>query len=124
MKTINTIGCILATVLLAGCYYNVEQELYGSGTANCDTTAVTYSATITSLMNQHGCISCHSAAAPSGNVTLSTYSGVKARVADGSLIGSVTHSAGFSPMPQGAPKMTPCDIQKISTWINDGAPQN
>jgi hypothetical protein len=106
---------------VTGCYYDVEEELYGNA---CDTANVTYSATITGLLNSYGCVSCHSGATPSGSFRLQTHAEVKAKITDGRLLGAINHTPGFAPMPQGANKMNRCDIEKIEAWANAGAPNN
>ena len=89
----------------------------------CDTTGITFTADILPIL-QTNCISCHSGAAPSGNIDYSTYNGVKTTVDDNTLPGSITHSYGYSPMPQGASKLSNCNIAYIQTWIHAGAPNN
>ncbi len=114
---------IIGAIAFSGCYYDIEEELYG--TKPCDTTTpVTYSQTITGLLSQYGCNSCHGGNAPSGNVKLDTYTGVKTVATNGKLLGAVSHAAGFSPMPQGGNKLSDCDVNKIKTWIDAGALQN
>lgn len=112
----------LACVLLStGCYYDVEEELYGGP---CDTSNVTYSGTITGIINRYGCLSCHSGPQPAAPFRLETYADVQAKVLDNRLMGAITHANGFAPMPQGAPKMSDCDINKVKAWIDRGAPNN
>lgn len=108
-------------VVMAGCYYDVEEELYG---LNCNTGNVTYSSTITGILNNYGCLGCHAGGNPSGGVNLDNYGSVRARVTDGRLFGAISHATGFKPMPDGAPKMSPCDISKVKAWIDAGAPDN
>ncbi len=105
------------------CYYNKEDELYPN-TGSCDTTNVTYSSTINSILINYNCAFCHSSAANSGNIILTNYISLKTVADNGKLLGSITHTPGFSPMPRGAPKMKDCDINKIKTWIDAGAPDN
>ncbi len=120
-KSLNTIILMtLLTLLFAGCYYDVEEELYPV-TGTCDTTSVSYTASIAPIMNQH-CVSCHSGSSPSGNIDLSSYASVKNYAADGSLYGSVSHASGWSAMPQNAGKIDACSILKIQVWINKGTP--
>lgn len=111
----------ISAFAIAGCYYDKEDLLYNSA---CDTTNVTYSSTITGILNSYGCKSCHSGASASGNINLETYANVKARVTDGKLFGAINHSAGFTPMPDGSAKMNSCDINKVKAWIDAGAPNN
>jgi hypothetical protein len=110
-------------IFFTGCRYNSEEELFGI-TPPCDTTNVTYSTTITGIINSNGCLACHVGPAPSGNFTLSTYTDVKAKVDDGRLWGAINHFPGFSPMPQGGSKLTQCEIDRINAWISAGAPNN
>ena len=114
------VACLTLAVVLAGCYYDVEEELYGT----CQPVNVTYSQTITNILTGHSCLGCHSGNSPSGNVNLQGYQNVKARVNDGRLLGAISHANGHAPMPQGGPKLTSCDISKVKAWIDAGAPDN
>ena len=105
----------------SSCYYDVEEEIYGQ--TSCDTTGVAFQATILPLI-QNNCLACHDAANNFGSVTLETHAQIKNQVDNGKLIGTITHAGGFSPMPQGAPKLLDCEIAKIEKWIADGAPNN
>ena len=121
MKEKLLIVITLIVISSTGCYYNNEVDLYGS---NCDTTTVTYSTTIRGILNGYGCLGCHSGSSPSGSINLETHTSVKATADIGKLFGAISHASGFSPMPQGAPKMSQCDINKIKAWIDRGSPNN
>ncbi len=112
----------VSSMVIAGCYYDKEDLLYPSG--NCDVSNSTYSTVVQPALQTYGCIGCHSGAAPSGNISLSTYAGVKASAQNGTLFGSISHSSGFVAMPQGGNKMSTCDINKIKAWIDAGALNN
>lgn len=112
----------VATVLLASCYNDNEEDLYPQ-TSDCDSTNVTYSATIAPIMAT-SCNGCHSSAAASGGVVTDTHDGLKAIASNGKLYGAVNHATGFSPMPQGGSKLAQCTIDKIKTWVDAGAPNN
>ncbi len=114
---------ILLTILgllFSGCYYDVEEELYPNNGV-CDTNNITYTLTIAPILNQQ-CNSCHSGAAPSGNIDLSNYTNVKLFAEDGSLYGSVSHNPNWSQMPQGGNKLDDCTLLKVKTWIDKGSP--
>lgn len=113
---------LLAAVVLFGCYYDNEQELYPVN-AQCDTTNITYSQFVKPMMDQQ-CVSCHSATNPQGQVNLSDYTNVKVRVTDGKLYGSLAHSSGYVAMPQGGTAWSACNLSKLKAWINKGAPNN
>lgn len=116
---------VLASLLLAGCYYHIEEELYpNTNTGACDPVPVTFSSTINSILINNGCMGCHGGAFPAGNVSLAGHAQVKRKVDDGALWGAINHLPGFSPMPQGGHKMNSCDIGRIRAWINAGSPDN
>lgn len=104
---------------MTSCYYDNEEELYPNP-IECDTTNVTYSASITPIMSNN-CNGCHSSSAPSGNIITDTYEGLKIIADDGSLWGAVNHESGYSPMPKDRPKLNDCDLTKIGIWLDNGA---
>ena len=114
--------CVL---LLSACYRDVEEELYPPGSGGgCETTNVTYAATVAPLLQSNGCMGCHGGSAPSGNISLQGYANVRAAALNGKLYGAINHSPGFSPMPKGGNKMSSCNISKIKAWIDAGSLNN
>ncbi|QQS29198.1 MAG: hypothetical protein IPM47_20580 [Sphingobacteriales bacterium] len=109
----------------AACYYDNEEELYPDNGQpnNCDTITVTYSGTILPLL-QSKCYVCHSSAAALGGIILEDYANARQYSLNGKMYGAVSHSTGFSPMPQGGAKLPVCDIAAIKKWTDDGAPNN
>jgi len=107
--------------LLASCYYDVEENLYGDSV--CDTTDVSYTQDIAPILNT-SCNGCHASAINIANVSLDQHTAVKKYVDNGKLIGVIRHDPGFSAMPSGAPKIADCSIQKIQAWIEAGSPNN
>lgn len=94
----------------------------GCSTAACDTTVFTYTA-VKKIIDAN-CINCHSGNTPSGGLNFSVHTGLKAVADNGKLLGAVTQSPGFSPMPSGSPKLPDCQITQIRKWIQAGAPNN
>jgi cytochrome c5 len=124
MKRTILLATLAATLVFSSCYYDVEEELYPQ-VANCNNpTTVSYAQHVVPLLQSNGCLGCHSGGAPSGGINLSNHTAVKARATDGKLYGAINHSPGFKPMPQGGNKMNACDIAKIKSWIDAGAPNN
>ena len=122
MKRIIAISFIIS-LLFSSCYYDVEEDLYPANSP-CDTTAVTFSSTVVSILQANGCTGCHSGGTPSGNISLIGYTKIKTVAQNGKLFGTIDHQPGFSPMPQGGNKMTTCNINRIKAWIDAGAPNN
>jgi cytochrome c5 len=91
---------------------------------SCDTSAVTYSGVISSIL-QTNCTGCHSGSAPSGGgVDLTSYAHVLAQVNTGKLWGDVKHLSGYNAMPLGGGSLSACELSKINSWIKAGAPNN
>lgn len=87
----------------------------------CDTTAVTYSNTISSIL-KNNCIGCHGT---NGGVTLSNYIGVKTVIDNGKLWNAVNHLSGtVKSMPSSTTFLSKCNLRQIKIWIDAGAPQN
>ena len=120
IKTKIVAGLMICFLSIAGCRYDVEPNVF------CDTSNVTYSSTITGIINTYGCLSssCHGGANPPAGFSLSGYDAVKAKVTDGRLFGAISHSSGFVAMPENLGKMDQCDINKVKAWIDAGAPNN
>ena len=89
----------------------------------CDSTVFTFAAAIKPLVESK-CQGCHSSTAAMGGIDLSTYNGIKAKVNDGRLWGSVNHQIGFSAMPKNGSKLSDCELTQIRKWIEAGAPNN
>lgn len=110
--------------LLPSCYYDKEDLLYGGGSVPCtDTSAVSYAQKLVPVFQQY-CYSCHSGGFPSGGIAMGNYTADKAIGLNGKLYGSVSHTTGYSPMPKGMSKMSPCQIATIKKWIDAGMPNN
>ncbi|MCC6410510.1 MAG: hypothetical protein IT270_02550 [Saprospiraceae bacterium] len=89
----------------------------------CDTSNVTYSGTVKPLLDKY-CNGCHGGSSPQGNINYNTFTGVKATATDGSMMGSIQHASGYSPMPENGNKLSNCNISLIQTWVDAGAPNN
>jgi mono/diheme cytochrome c family protein len=112
---------LLVSVTQTSCYYDNEEYLYPNPIV-CDTLAVSYSQDIAPII-QSNCLGCHSGAAPSGDIDLSTYSNVMLKVNDNSLLNAVRYNNLNSPMPPSG-KMSNCNINNIAAWIHQGAQNN
>lgn len=106
---------------LGSCSSDNEEDLFDNDI--CDTEDVSYAGFIAPTM-QTFCNSCHSATAPSAGIITATYEGLKVVALDGRLVGSINHETGYSPMPQGQPKLQECIRLKIKAWVEDGALNN
>ena len=101
----------------------INQGALNNSCDECDTSNVTYSLTVSPII-QAKCKGCHQGTSPGGGILLTSYADAAAIAADGSLMGSVNHNAAYSAMPKGASKLPACDINKLRIWVNAGAPNN
>ena len=90
---------------------------------SCDTAQFKYGANISLIMSNY-CTGCHGGTAPSANINLTTHAGVSAQATNGRLTGAITHTAGYSPMPKNAAKLSDCQIIQVKNWVAAGAPNN
>ncbi len=108
--------------LTASCYYDQEEVLYPE--TNC--TPVTnplFETDVKPILDTY-CNTCHSGNFASGGIRLDTYTETIKHVNNGSLLGSVKSTGGFSPMPKNGSKLSACRIQVIENWITAGSPGN
>ncbi|MCX6232290.1 MAG: hypothetical protein NTZ33_12195 [Bacteroidetes bacterium] len=119
MKKISILflSIIAFALLFSSCYRDSEEGLYRFVQANCDTTNVTYSGTVSAIIAAN-CYSCHNTG--SANSEFTNYAQVFAK-AD-RIKGRITGQSG-NIMPQTG-KMDNCSINKVVAWINKGALDN
>jgi len=119
---IRIVGIVLiAMSIFSACKYDVEEELYPS--VECETADMSYTNDILPIIST-ACYQCHDAANNFGGITLEGYDALKPFAEGGSLVGVIKHEAGFSAMPQGAPKLLDCEIEKVEAWIAQGILNN
>lgn len=100
----------------------IDQGAKNNSCDACDTTKYTYAAAIKPII-QNKCQGCHNPSLLSGNVDLSTYTGLKAIAVNGKLYGCISWATGYSAMPK-ALKLPNCEIIQIKKWIDSGSPNN
>lgn len=123
MKTLLATFAIIigSLVLFQNCEYDREMLIPVS---NCsDTANISFAERIEPLLRTN-CFSCHGNGSNAGNVSLETYDDVKAVSLSGRLLGAISHSAGFAPMPAGADKLDDCTIDAVRIWIEEGTKDN
>ena len=121
---------LIAMLILAGCYYDKADELYpepdpGGGGNTCDTTGVSYASIIKPVIEQYCSVTgCHDNVVRAATYDLTSYSGLKSAADNNRLLGAINHQSGFVSMPQGMTKLSDCDINKITAWVNQGKLNN
>lgn len=110
---------LAAILLLGGCYYDNEEELYPF--SFCDTANVTWAGEIRPMV-QLRCATpgCHVQGGQSPD--LSTYAGVKAQADAGRIQARVIDRVPSSMPPSGP--LPSCDQLKLKRWLDAGAPEN
>ena len=115
-------------VAAAGCYYDVEDELYpppvgGGPVDGCDTAAVSFAADVLPVFERH-CTSCHAGANATAGVRLDSFREVRPWIDGGLLRCTVTHVGSCATMPPGGQLIPDCDVAAVTAWLDAGAPDN
>ena len=114
---------LVLAVALCGCYNDNSEDLYPASL--CNTTTVTYSATIKPIVTANCAISgCHTGSFPANGIELDDYAGLKSIANSGQLLGTINHQSGYSAMPQNLPQLPQCSLDQIAKWVADGALDN
>ena len=112
--------------LFNACYYDKKDQVYPQVVvAACDTANVTYSVTVTNILNAN-CTSCHGTNANTlgAGIFLNSYASLKPYISSGRLVNSILQNGSASPMPKNMAKMDVCSINKIIIWVNKGSINN
>jgi len=117
------LSCSIALIALfqSGCKYDIEDELYPPTV--CDTTDVSYIADILPILDLN-CLGCHNPVDLEGGITLEPHAELQIFALNGSLVCSLEHDPACSAMPDGGEQLSSCSIDKIKSWVNDGALEN
>ncbi len=118
-------------IAFVGCYNDKSDKLYPLPAANaCDTTTITYSHDVKSILDANCNTSgCHNSSgnASTGNLDFTVFTTLKANATADLIIADINGAPvgkGHAAMPLGLPKMSQCEINKVTRWINLGALNN
>ena len=125
---------ILAVALLivvAGCYNDKYDKLYPAiSTTVCDTTSITYTHDVQPIIAS-SCYSqgngCHDAAGSStSGYDYTNFATFQGNALSGWIVSDInfTPTHGHNNMPKNCSQLSSCDINKITRWVNEGAPNN
>ena len=120
-KVFGIIIAVIGIALMQSCTY--DKGVLVPLVTCPDTVNVSFAVKVRPLL-QANCFSCHGNGSSLGNVSLDTYDQVKQFAISGRLLGSISHSSGFSPMPLGTDKLSNCSITAIRVWIEEGMQNN
>jgi hypothetical protein len=114
----------MLAIIFSSCYDRKAQELYPD-TSVCDTTTVTFSATILPIVSQHCAVSgCHNSTSTGNGLIYTHYADLAVVASNGQLINAIKHQGGLDPMPKNLPMLDACTINKIVRWVNQGYQNN
>jgi len=123
MKTLSKplLSAIFIAMALSSCYNDNKEEVYENNTDNtCDTSSVSYANDITPIFEQSCTSGCHSGTNPAANLDLTDFN--EAKNSANEIVNRINDIGAL--MPQGGPSLPDCEILKIETWVQDGAPNN
>jgi len=90
---------------------------------NCVATNVSFANTVLPTLRTN-CTGCHSGTTPSAGIDLNSYATVKVQAANGKLVGSISHAAGYIAMPSATVSISACEISQIKAWVTEGTLNN
>ncbi len=132
MKRSVIIGLVcIAIIAINSCSNNKYDKLYPITTTQvvtCDTSTISYSKDIVPIVQNYcytpgaGCHDAYGAATSGYNFT--TYAGIQGVSLSRLLLGDINWASGNNEMPKNAAKLSACDINKFTRWINQGALNN
>ena len=121
-KTAAAILGILFLMITSRCTSDNIEDRSGSGNF-CDTSAVSFSQDIKSIIGQN-CEGCHNWASASGGLNLTGHQNIQAAALSGSIMDRVQRPVSDPlSMPPNGP-LSSCDQKKLTAWINQGALDN
>ena len=115
---------ILVIASITGCYYDSEERLYPVLYDPCDDTTVTFSKTVTTILQP--CQLCHSnsnASSSGSGIKLQDYPDVLTMVNNDKLMSSINHTSAF-PKSKGGGSLPACEIAQLQKWIDNGSLNN
>lgn len=106
-------------LLLGGCYYDKEEVLYPG--SFCDTANVGYASTVKGIIETNCALSgCHLAGGQ-GPGNFEVYGDVKSRVDNGLFRSLVLVNR---TMPPNNVRLSDCELEQLTIWVNAGGPEN
>lgn len=130
VKTITAVTILLSSVSIIACTNESKENITPDNSGNgCDTANITYTNYVKSVMEANCTTAgCHDAGTKSGDIDLSNYANAKSVALTTAhntslLLGVINHQDDFVAMPQNAAKLSDCTINKITAWVNAGAPE-
>lgn len=114
---------IFASIVLgpSACYYDNEEDLYGTAPGGCDTVGMRFSVEVKAIFDAN-CARCHvPGSAQYSGIPLATHAQMEAAAKNGKLVGRINNAS--SPMPPSG-LMPACDRARIEAWVRAGAPNN
>ncbi|MGA0246456.1 MAG: hypothetical protein ACO3JZ_07210 [Schleiferiaceae bacterium] len=122
IKLFPTLAFVLFALSVSSCYYDNYDDIYGAETV-CDTSAVSFSQDIKSIIGQN-CEGCHNGASASGGLNLAGHQNIQAAALSGSIMDRVRRPLSDPlSMPPNGP-LSDCNQKKLTAWINQGALDN
>jgi hypothetical protein len=101
----------------------IDQGALDNYCEDCDTTAVTFSGTVNPILAAY-CTGCHDASTPSAGLSLTNYADVAFVAENGALLHSLNATGGYTLMPSGSSPLPDCLIDQITSWIDNGYPND
>jgi len=118
-------------VAISSCYNDKYDKLYpATPGVTCDTTSISYNTDIKPIIAASCAIpgGCHNADgnALTGNLDFTNLTTLQGQATTDLIVADINGAPtkGHTAMPLNLPKIAQCNINKITRWVNEGAPNN
>ncbi len=106
------------------CVKNNKEDLLAQQ-GLCDTSSISFATDIRPIIDgQCATAGCHNATTMAAGYDLETFSNLQTAALGSRFLGTIRHENGFAKMPKNLGQLDDCSIQKIVSWVNNGAQNN
>ena len=130
IKRLFALSVLTGIIGISSCYNDKADKLYPAPPiSTCDTTTITFAHDIMPILNASCNVSggCHDASgATTSGFDFTTYAGIQSQATYAILVNDInfTPTSRHHEMPKSLPKISQCDINKITRWVNLGSLNN
>jgi len=116
---------VLMAPVLSFCTNDNEEDLYSNTpVVECKSTNISYNTDVKPILDLNCAFSgCHGAQSASGGINLSSPESIQ-QISAELIINSINHAPNAYAMPPTGQKLSNCNIQLITNWLNEGAQNN
>lgn len=122
MKKSVLLSFALFSIFFQACKKDTINASNYTASATCSGIAPVYATDVKPLLDSQCATSgCHNSSSRASGIRLDDYANAKSQFMNGNALCTVYHDC--KPMPQGSAKLSDANIQLLTCWVKDSAPQ-